>query len=219
MIPGNLPQNEPLPDKVKIFALLYDGNPYDAIVATGLKKGRATLLGKAKLWLKDKRVQKIIQGRLKQKHAQAISTREERQAMWARAANCQDPLSLQILERIQAGLWQLSTTIAKSGLSQDEWGNLNLKVGELFIKLQKNALKASEILGKSQADFVDVTLKLDNVFTYAKGLESLQKHIQGSPQLENQIERNLLDFIPNEEEQLNKVIDITDFVFKTKKAA
>lgn len=214
MIPNNLKPHLPLPDKVKIFALLYEGDPIEAIKAAGIEATRSTLGTKAKYWLKDKRVQKIIQGRLKQKHAQAITTRQERQAAWARAANCQDPLSLHILERIQAGLWQLALPITKSSLSADEWGNLNLKVGELFIKLQKNALKASEILGKSQADFVDVSLSLDSVFTYDKGLELLKKHLQGSPQLENQIERNLLDFVPDEGEKLNKTIDIKDFVYK-----
>lgn len=202
-----------LTTKQQRFVEFYDGNGTEAARKAGYKGTYVTLRRIGSDNLTKPHILSAVRAREKRRNGEEITNREQRQRLWTQQSLCSDPQSKEILERIEAGLWQLGLPLKKSGLNAKEWGELNLKVGALYIGLQKNALKASELLGKSQADFVNINMVNQNVFTYAQGLEQLKKHLQGNPELENKIERNLLDFTPGEGEEFNKIIDIEGFVY------
>lgn len=122
----------PLSPKQALFVEAFAGDPGEAALIAGYKGTLATLRLKGEQLLRDPAIQEAIKLRvaLEQKTKQVIATRQERQALWTSIMKNEDPYA---------------KPEVKDGVTIPPSGNIPIQV----------RLKASELLGKSEADFID----------------------------------------------------------------
>jgi len=119
-----------LTTKQQRFVDFYDGNATDAARKAGYKGNDATL---AAVGLENPRkpyLVKAIQEREKKRNSQAIMDREERQKFWTKVARDEE------IQKVAVGMGE------------------EKKVVEIPPKLS-DRLRASELLGKSEGDFIE----------------------------------------------------------------
>ena len=122
-----------LSQQKKLFVQAYSGPDYleEAMQIAGVQGAPAYLRQKGNEWLKDDLVVKGIAARddFKVRHKKAVATREERQHFWTEIMKNNDPYG--------------KPRMGKDGPKEPEDVTL------------AHRLKASELLGKSEADFID----------------------------------------------------------------
>jgi phage terminase small subunit len=116
-----------LTTKQQRFVDFYDGNATDAAREAGYKGNSVTLGQVGQENLKKPLVAKALASREKKRNKSTIATREERQAFWSRVYRGQEKNKI----------------ITKEGVEIE------------CAPSMKDRLKATELLGKSEADFVE----------------------------------------------------------------
>jgi phage terminase small subunit len=130
----NIPAKQ-LSQKRRLFAEAYAGDEVEAMQLAGYQGDPNYLRQKAQQLLKDPLVMEAIKDRSKYTATtkEAIWNREERQVFWTQVAKNKDPYARQEL---------------------DKFGNPIPEEHKPNIPIQQR-LKATEMLGKSEGDFVD----------------------------------------------------------------
>jgi hypothetical protein len=123
---------ERLSQKHKLFVEAYDGNLIEAMRVAGYEGSDMYLKQKGELLMEEPLIIEAIKERSKYIASlkNAIATREERQLLWTQIMKNEDPYRKEELD--------------PNGVPIPE-GNIPIPI----------RLKASELLGKSEADFVD----------------------------------------------------------------
>ena len=144
--------------KQQRFINAYNGNATEAALKAGYSKKTAPFIGAENL--KKPKILEAIQKREKKRNSKDIMTREERQAFWSYATlfdvrNIVDDdgrlLKVSDLSESAARYIQGIKTTEKLVVGKDDETVLNRTVE---YKLP-DRLKASELLGKSNADFIE----------------------------------------------------------------
>jgi len=119
-----------LTTKQQRFADFYDGNGYEAAKKAGYKGSYDVLAHIAEDNLKKVHIAIAIANREKKRNNPHIAIREERQAFWTRVARGEE------LQKVVIGTGE------------------NKRIVEIPPKMA-DRLRASELLGKSEADFIE----------------------------------------------------------------
>lgn len=119
-------------NKMRLFVEAYEGNAFEAMRIAGYEGTDAFLEARGNELLRQPMIQDAIKERSKYLAStiRTIATREERQALWTAVMRNEDP--------------HYNPVVNKDGTTEIE-GNIPMGF----------RLKASEYLGKSEADFVD----------------------------------------------------------------
>lgn len=158
--PGiNIPKKQ-LSQKQKLFVEAWNGDEIEAMQIAGYQGAPAYLKQKCKEMLRDPFIMEAIKDRSKYiaKTQDAIWSREERQKFWTQIAKNNDPYVRQEL---------------------DKFGNPKPEEYKPNIPMQQR-LKATEMLGKVEGDFVD-RVDINNTMT----LNQIIMHSYESPEGED----------------------------------
>lgn len=139
----------------RLFVEAYDGDPIYAARVAGFVGADSYIKGKAEKLLKDPLILEAIKQRSKYSldTKKAIATREERQALWTSIMLNEDPYAKEELDA----------------------NNIPIPVANIPLATR---LKASELLGKSEADFVD---RVETTITHSLSELIQQSYLDDTP--------------------------------------